>query len=66
MQGVLKQLLELGVVSTLSEDLQWTIRMLVPRDGPADKSCAENSAAAQAPPPPRFTSVMLAPGARTH
>ncbi len=53
---MLKQLLELGVVSGLSEDLQWTIRMLVPRDGPGDKSCAETSAAA-ALPPLRFSLV---------
>ena len=31
LQGVLQQLLDMGVVSTLSEDLQWNIRMLLPR-----------------------------------
>ena len=30
-QGVLQQLLDMGVVSTLTEDLQWNIRMLLPR-----------------------------------
>jgi Helix-loop-helix DNA-binding domain len=31
LQGVLQQLLDMGVVSTLTEDLQWNIRMLLPR-----------------------------------
>lgn len=54
---MLQQLLDLGVVSGLSDDLQWTIRMLVPREGPADKSCLQLSAAPTPPAPPRFSSV---------
>ena len=30
-QGVLQQLLDMGVVGGLPEDLQWTIRMLLPK-----------------------------------
>ena len=54
---MLQQLLDLGVVSGLSDDLQWTIRMLVPREGPGDKSCPQFSAAPVPPAPPRFSSV---------
>ena len=30
-QGVLQQLLDMGIVGGLPEDLQWTIRMLLPK-----------------------------------
>ena len=33
-QGVLQQLLDMGVVGGLPEDLQWTIRMLLPKPPP--------------------------------
>ena len=34
LQGVLQQLLDMGVVGGLPEDLQWTIRMLLPKPPP--------------------------------
>lgn len=45
LQGVLQQLLDIGVVSNLSEDLQWTIRMLLPRQVWCSRNPAEATTA---------------------
>ena len=44
-QGVLQQLLDMGVVGGLPEDLQWTIRMLLPKP-PSCAPAADNNPAA--------------------
>lgn len=59
LQAVLQQLLEMGVVGSLPEDLQWTIRMLLPKPTPGLCSAQSVPAANQVAPPQRPMALPL-------